>query len=124
MNFARIRCLFFCLCFFSMGIALVAKPSLDSLMGEYADQTEKQLVLEIKVLNEYDLLIVDSNGVLFSEDVRISILDEKKMEMSGMSISNYTTTDKNIRLSKVNGVVTLTVFTQDKTFIGKKIIKK
>ncbi|MGB0522951.1 MAG: hypothetical protein ACPGJS_08315 [Flammeovirgaceae bacterium] len=98
-----------------------AKPYADELEGNYLDNTHSEpIVLVIKRITNTEVLISDPEGDFIPKPIRVSILEKKVNDLAGMTISNYITSNKNIRISKINGAITLSVFTSTKAFVGKK----
>lgn len=99
---------------------LAAKPIGEELEGQYTDNTSQSITLVIEHVTDNEVLISDPQKVFITSPIRVNILEKKVNDLVGMKIANYVTNNKNIRFSEVNGVITLTIFTSDKAFVGKK----
>ena len=99
---------------------LEGKPIVDELEGQYIDGTSTSITLVIKRVSVNEILITDPNGTFIKEAIRVGILEKKVVDLVGMKSSSYITTNKDVRFSEMNGEITLSLFTDNQAFIGKK----
>jgi len=99
---------------------LYSKPLAHELEGEYIDHKNTKITLVIKRVSPNEILITDPKRAFIQQAISVNILEKKVVELVGMKSASYVTTNTNIRFSETNGEITLSVFTDNQVFVGKK----